>query len=307
MTLVQSRPGCEPEIGHERRCRRPWHGWQRRRWRHVTCLLRRKTNRHDGGVVRCTVERWNSRLRDERPDELAPGHRSATDIGGDQRAIRLRTCALPGVPDQVEQRSRAIEGGFDRIGSNRVPERCFPRNALMVGGSLTTTPTAAPPSMELTGMDWPASSSRKLRVDAALLVADGSADIFAAFFANFFAYGFADLFVGTVLSLDVVSNGGRVFKCLPPAIASPKVATSPSGWGLYHNISRPEPQHPGQDTQARATPATPCRCTASRDVGDGGHFRTSMRARGRSALPPGTDIISATGQVRFVPRADPLH
>jgi len=65
--------------------------------------------------------------------------------------------------------------------------------------------------MELTGMDWPASSSRKLRVDAALLVADGSADIFAAFFANFFAYGFADLFVGTALSLDVVSNEGRVF------------------------------------------------------------------------------------------------
>jgi hypothetical protein len=44
-----------------------------------------------------------------------------------------------------------------------------------------------------------------------LLVADGSADIFAAFFANFFAYGFADLFVGTALSLDVVLNGGRVF------------------------------------------------------------------------------------------------
>jgi hypothetical protein len=77
-------------------------------------------------------------------------------------------------------------------------------------------PTAAPPSTELTGRDWPASSSRKLLVVAALLLAalilaDVFANVFADFLADFFAYAFADLFVGTALSLDVVSNGGWVF------------------------------------------------------------------------------------------------
>src|SRR5262245_53351964 len=148
-----------------------------------------------------TVASATTALTNSRRDTALPC--ASTAISAPFACGRVPFQALP---TRSNSGRALLNGASIAIGSNRVPERCFSRNGLMVGGSLTTMPTAAPPAMELTGMDWPASSSRKLRVDAALLVAD----VFVDFFADSFTYVFAGLFVGTALSLDAVSNGGRV-------------------------------------------------------------------------------------------------
>ena len=64
-----------------------------------------------------------------------------------------------------------------------------------------------------------------------------------------------------------------------------------------------KPQHPGQDTQARATPATPCRCTASRDVGDGS-ISTELGSPRHVRFPPKATELRTWRDGRFVPATE---